>query len=316
MFQLYKSRDFSLYFKDTFGFLRMHGKHFFKNYLTVNGIFLLILVSMSYIFYEIYQDILMQGIYNNNSNALENYFNENAGSVFLYGFIYIIVALIVGVLNYAYIPIYFKLYEKHLGANFASKEIVDELLANIGKLFTFMLATIVISIPVLIVAAIAGFILAITCIGIPFLIFLGALLSFFYHSALMEYIKSDEKGVFECFGYSLKLCFQKFFPSIGAIGIFIILGAIFQSIFGIIHTVIMMFTGLTSFENPSQMSEPETWSALFIILFVLQIISYIINLLVSAVLQVNQAIVYYGLKEDKENINTQHTIDEIGSAKG
>ncbi|MBC8753816.1 hypothetical protein H2O64_03990 [Kordia sp. YSTF-M3] len=315
MLQLYKSRDFGLIFKDTFGFLKTHGKHFFKNYITVNGIFILILVTMTYMFYKGYEDIVMGGyVGNNNFNALENYLNENAGSVLLYGSIYIIVGIIVGVLNYAFVPIYFKLYEKHKGANFASKEIVDELIGNISKLTIFILVSILIAIPLFIVVGIIGLLMAITLIGIPFLIFLGALVSFFYHSTLMEYIKSDKKGIFECFGYSLNLCFKKFFPSLGAMGIFMLIVGIAQSVFSIAQLIIMMSAGVMSLENPNSLSEIDQWSTLFVILFILQILSYLFNLLTAAVIQMNQAIVYYSLKEEIENINTQNTIEQIGSA--
>jgi hypothetical protein len=317
MLQLYKSRDFGLYFKDTFGFLKMHGKHFFKNYITVNGIFILILVAMTYIFYKGYEDIVLSGyVGNNNFDALENYLNQNAGSVFLYGSIYIIVGIFVSVLNYAFVPIYFKLYEKHKGANFASKEITDELIANISKLIIFILASILIAIPLFIVVGITGLIMAITFIGIPFILFLVVLVSFFYHSTLMEYIKSEKKGVFECFSYSLKLCFKKFFPSVAAMGIFMLIIGIAQSVFSVAQFIITMFAGVMALENQNNLNEIDEWSTLFIILFILQILSYLFNLLTAAIIQMNQAIVYYSLKEEIENINTQNTIEQIGSAKG
>lgn len=315
MLQLYKSRDFGLFFKDTFAFLKTHGKHFFKNYLTVNGIFVLILVFISYIYSKEYEDIVMRGAMAGNSiEGFKSYFNQYAEQIFIYGSIYILVGMIVGVLNYAYVPIYFKLYERHKGANFTAKEITSELMANISKLMIFILASILIAIPMFIFVAIVGFMMAITFIGIPLLLFLAALVSFFYHSALMEYIKSDEKGIFECFSYSAKLCFEKFFPTIGAIGIFLLIIIIAQSAIGILQVIIMLFSGVISFQNTNDLNQIDEWSTLFIILFILQILSYLFKLLCATVIQMNQAIVYYSLKEGIENINTQNTIEEIGSA--
>ncbi|WP_420572657.1 hypothetical protein [Kordia sp.] len=312
MFQLYKPRDFGLYFKDTFGFLRLHGKHFFKNYITVNGIFLLILVAMTFFFYLLYEDILTSYLVSQNTEALTNYLNENSGTFAIYAILFVVVGITVGILNYAFVPIYFKLFEKHGGANFSSKQIADELFANIGKLFLYILMTIIISIFVIPVIIIVAILMSITLIGIPFLVFLAAFISLYYHSALMEYLKSDSKSAFECYSYSLKLCFQKFFPSIGAAGVFMILAFVFQSIFSIIQFIVMMVMGLTSLENPTTMSDTDTWSISFVILIIIQIISYLINYLVSAVLQMNQALIYYSLKEERENINTQSTIDQIG----
>lgn len=314
MFQLYKARNFSAYFKDTFDFLRLHGKHFFRNYIIVNGVFLLILIAMSIIFIQVYSDIFVQDfVLNRNPEALTNYLNEHSASIITYAIIFIIVGLIVGILNYAFIPIYFKLYQKHSGANFMVNEIVTELKANIGKLFKYILAAIVVSIPAIIVAGIISLILSITIIGIPFILFVVALITLFYHSALMEYILSDNKKVFDCFSYSLNLCFQKFFPAIGTVAVFMLMSIIFQSIFGMIEFVISMILGVTSLEEPTNIYDLDRWSFTFIFIFTIQIISYLVNYLVSAVLQINQAIIYFGLKEERENINTQSTIDQIGS---
>lgn len=310
MFQLYKSRDFGLFFKDTFDFLRMHGTHFFKNYIIVNGIVLLIITTITYLFNSKFQDVSTFPF------VFPADYNENIGVFLLYMFLYLVVTIVLGIYVYAYVPIYFKLYERHQGANFGSKEIFNELTKNTGKLFKFVLAGALIAIPVVILAGIIGFILSITIIGIPLLLFLIAHISFFYHSALMEYIKSERKGVFECFGYSYELCFQKFIPTIGVLGIFLLIAIIIQSIFGIIQYVFLIIMGVVSLDNFDAAYDLEEWSLVFIVVFVLRIISYIVNFIISTAVQVNQGIIYYGLKEEKENINTQNTIEQIGSAKG
>lgn len=309
MFQLYKSRDFGLFFKDTFDFIRIHGKHFFKNYIIVNGIALLLFVAISYIYKSTFQGSSLF------SSVSYRYPEESLDAVLLYTFLYLVVIIVLGIYLYAFVPIYFKLFEKHQGINFESKEIFKELTKNTGKLFKFIIASILVSIPVAILAGIIGFILAITFIGIPLLLFLVAYISFFYHSALMEYIKSDNKGVFDCFGYSYELCFQKFIPTIGALGIFLLIAIIIQSIFAIIQYVFLMIMGVVSLENLNAGYDVEEWSFVFVVVFVLEIISYIVNFFISNIIQINQGIIYYGLKEEKENINTQFTIDEIGSAK-
>lgn len=313
MLQLYKSRDFSLFFKDTFAFLKTHGAHFFKNFLLVNGLFLAVLIAMSYILYGYIAEMEALGLLDErNIEQLLAYIDANSSVIFTYGIFYFLITIFVGTLNYAYIPLYFTLYEKHKGPNFTSKEISSELFANIGKLIKFILATILISIPLLIAASIVMGIMAITIIGIPFILFVGALISLFYHSALMEYIKHDDKSVFDCYGYSLQLCLEKFFPAIGAVGIFMLLIFIFQFTIGFIQAGILYFLGISITDDPTYLGDLDKTSIIFIVAFILQITIYLINLVTSAVLQVHQAIVYYGLKEDRENIHTQDTIDTIG----
>ncbi|EDP94991.1 hypothetical protein U8527_08175 [Kordia algicida OT-1] len=313
MFQLYKSRDFGLYFKDTFGFLKMHGKHFFKNYLTVNGIFILILVVLMYLFYSWYEGFILEAVREkNNFDAILNYVDENIETVLTAFSLFTIVGIVVSMLNYAFVPIYFKLYEKHRGADFGSKEIFEELRANLGKLFKYFLASIVVSLIAIPVVSIVCIIMAITIIGAFFLVFPIGLLIFYYQSALMEYLKSD-KGVFECYNYSWKLCFEKFMPVLGAIGIFFILASIFQSALPILEFIIKLVNGLATLEDAGTINDLEKWSFLFIVIFTIKILTYFFNLLISAIIQINHGIIYYGLKDERENINTISTIDEIGS---
>ncbi|WP_298518480.1 hypothetical protein [uncultured Kordia sp.] len=312
MLQLYKSRDFGLFFKDTFAFLKMHAAHFFKNYILVNGLFLAVLIGMSYFLYNELAEMQALGLLEeNNYQELLRYLQRYSATFSTYGIFYILLAAFVGILNYSYIAFYFKLYERHQGANFGYKEISDELFSNFGKLVKFILATIVISIPILIATFIVMGILTFTIIGIPFILFVIAFLSLFYHSAIMEYLKSD-KGVFDCYGYSLQLCLQNFFPAVGAVGVFMLITGVFQFVLGLVHEGILFFIGISVYENPAYLNDLEKSSTIFMIAFVLQIAIYLINFIISAIIQIHQAIVYYGLKEDRENIHTRSTIDSIG----
>jgi hypothetical protein len=257
-------------------------------------------------------ELYLQGLLDEqNTEAFARYLNNNLGVIFPYAILYIVVGAFVGIFNYAYVALYMKLYERHRGANFTAKDITNELLANSGKLLVFIFATILISIPLMIAVVIVGLIMMVTIVGIPFILFLIALVSLFYHSALMEYILSEKKSVFDCYGYSLQLCIQKFFPTIGAVGIFMLLVFIFQSAFGVIEFAILYFLGIST-ADPAYMLSVDKWSTIFTVAFILQIVNYLINFMTSAVLQIHQAIIYYSLKEDKENIHTQNTIDTIG----
>ncbi|MFK7748360.1 MAG: hypothetical protein AB8B65_08225, partial [Kordia sp.] len=151
MLQLYKSRDFGLFFKDTFAFLKAHGRHFFKNYLLVSGIFLAILIYMSYMLQIEHAEIQSLGLLDERNrdelfNYLQETMNANSGKITLYSLLF----SFVGILCYSYVPLYMKLYKKHKGANFSTKELFDELTQNFGKLIKFFLATVVISIPLMI----------------------------------------------------------------------------------------------------------------------------------------------------------------------
>lgn len=316
MFQLYKSRDFGAFFQDTFAFLRLHGKHFFKNFIIVNGFFMIIIVTLTYYFYKFYQDTVLNSlVLNQNGDAIADYFNENLGTVILFGSIGFFIFIIASIFNYAFTPIYFKLYDRHRGANFESKEIFDELKANIEKIIIYIFASIPVGFLAMIVVFILTFILAITIIGIPLILFVIAVFTMFFHAALLEYLNTD-KGVFECFGYGLNMCFQKFFPAMGAIAVFFIMIYVLQLAVGIVQFIITSILGITTLSDPSSFETvTDTSSFQFVVLFIFQIFSYLFGLLTSAISQVNQAVIYYSLKEERENIHTKSTIDEIGSGQ-
>lgn len=310
MFQLYKSRNFGQYFHDTFDFLKKHGAHFFKNYLVVNGVFILILITMSYFFFKGYADLLTSNIGSRNSRFLEDYFNQNGAEVLIYILLFLIFGVIFMAINYAYTPIYLVLFEKNKGANFSSKDIVDALMKNAGKIGIYLLASILVAIPVALFAGVVSFILAITFIGIPLIIILIALVSLFFHSTLMEYLQT-EKGIFDCFGYSANLCFQKFFPAVGSVAIFFIMAYIAQ---GVIVILQMIVTGFQAMTNPTTIeAQTETVSSMLFIFIAFQLVSTLLSLITGIMIQVNQSMVFYGLKEERENINTKSTIDQIGS---
>ena len=125
--ELYKSRGFSEYFQDTFLFLKQNGKHFFTSYFIVNGIFLLILAIIGYFFTKFYTEFIFGGLLEGNTSTtiLDQYMNENLGLFLIMLFIFIIVALIAGIVSYAFPAIYLKLYVVKEGSKFNRGRIIS-----------------------------------------------------------------------------------------------------------------------------------------------------------------------------------------------
>ena len=83
MFQLYKKRGFSEFVGDTFDFLKIEGKNYFKNYFVINGIVLLLLVATLYFFTSIFFEGMFSNANRNNSNGMALFLNDNLG-VFMF----------------------------------------------------------------------------------------------------------------------------------------------------------------------------------------------------------------------------------------
>ncbi|MDC9723045.1 MAG: hypothetical protein PSN34_09780 [Urechidicola sp.] len=309
--QLYNSRTFGEFFQDTFLFAKENGKHYFKNYFITNGVFLLMLLLVGYFFSKFYLDVIFGGLINNNSQSFENQLFDNSFMAAILLFIVIIVALVAGVFSYSYTPIYLKLYEENSDLSFDAKDIIRLYKQNLLKLLIFILSGLLLSIPILIVAAIISFILTVTIIGMLLLPAVVAAISIFYYFALSNYLMS-ESNILESFSYAWTLMRIKLWSAIGSVGLFYLMCYIAQNIVIIVPYIF----GLTSFyATNSTPSSDETQSSLTLIMLLVFFLSYIVSVILNNFIQMNHGIVYYSLKEENENINTKSIIDQIGKSE-
>ncbi len=311
--QLYKSRGFGDFFQDTFSFLRQNGKHLYKNFFVINGIFILILMVFGYFFTKFYTDVVFGGVLNSNPNAVEDYMNQNSGTVILAGLCFLIIAIISAAISYAFVPIYLKLYSKNR-KNFTASDIINEYKLNIGKISKFILFGLLIVIPIAIVAGVVSFILAITLIGILLLPVVIGAVSLLYQSSLMEYFE-HKKGIRHAFNYAWELMSSKFWPAVGCVGIFYLMSYIAQNVITLIPYFVFLIDILTNIEtgvNPDPQELTKSFSIMMLVIFVL---SFLMSSILNVIVQVNQGLIFYSLKEDKEHINVKSDIELIGASE-
>lgn len=125
MMQFYKNRDFGTFISDSFGFFRVYGKNYFKNYILLNGL-LLILMVVVVIFG--YRELLMQIFGSNisgNSSYLENYFEDNLGMFIAVGLLTFVLFVVLMIVNYLY-PVF---YLRRLAAG-ETKISMDDILTD------------------------------------------------------------------------------------------------------------------------------------------------------------------------------------------
>lgn len=306
--QLYKSRTFGEFFSDTFTFMKRNGKHFFKHYFVINGAVLLTFIALLFIAFYFFGDFLGFGGVRASGVDFDNFANENASMfVVIFGLL-IVVGLIMGGLNYTFTPIYLKLYAEN-GKEFGTANIIGMYKKNLGKIIIFFLVCIVLSIPTIIAAAIPYLVLMFTFVGVYWLI---AIIIFMYNGAFMEYL-NGEKGIFECFSYSLSLIFgKKFWAASGAMWLFYLMISIIIAI----PVVILYMFFLVSFITDAQVGNgPENTTAFMTVLLLVYTLFLLFAVIANNFYQLNQGIVFYSLKEEKENINTKSIIDEIGASE-
>lgn len=315
MFELYKKRDLSANFSDTTAFFKSFGKHYFKNYFVINGIFLMLLVVLIYFISKIYMEVLFSGITNmqNNPNYLMAYFNNNM-LLIVGGFILtFLLIIILSMLNISFPVVYLKLFEKTNSDDFSTQEIINELKQNVGKMVVFFLGCLFILMPL---AFIIFGLLALLClilIGIPLLIIVGFAFMSWLTLSYYEYIIKDV-GFFTALSNGFSLVKEKFWVIVGTTFLMMMLVQIIQGFITMIPYILSMIWMFVSTQNiQEQASRAGTFSTMGIILAVIMVFSVLLSYIFNNFILISQGLIYYGLQEEKENNSTKTQIDLIGT---
>jgi hypothetical protein len=315
MFELYKKRDLSANFSDTTTFFKSFGKHYFKNYLVINGIFLMILVVLIYFISKVYMEVLFSGISNaqNNPNYGMAFFNNNLPLI-LGGFaITFLLIVILSMLNISFPVIYLRLVEKNSSDNFSIQEIINGLKANIGKMIVFFLGSIFIILPLAIIIFGLLFLLCFILIGIPLLFIVGSAFLSWITLSYYEYILKDV-GYFRSLANGLRMIKQQFWTIVGTTFLMLMLVQIIQGFITMIPYVISMIWMFVSTKNLQEAgSQTDTFSTMGILLAVIMVFSVLLSYIFNNFILVNQGLIYYSLQEEKENNSTKSQIDLIGT---
>ena len=276
--QLLQQRDFSSFFSDTFNFIKENGKHFFTNYFIINGIFLLIQLVKNY---YVGQGVLLPVIFE---------------------LLYVLLAILFGVLNWTFVTIYLILYNER-GIDFDYKDILNYYKGNVGKIIVFILVSFIIMIPAVIVFYIALLLSLITIVG-PFIVYAAFIL--WFSLSFYEYLYTN-KGIFDCYGYGWTLLAKKFWATTGSTALLLV-------IILIIYMVALGFTGVFSSFIEMNTDDPlggmKAFQRAFSAPATLIVLTFMSVLVV--LLQISQGIIYFSQKELLENISTSDDIDQIG----
>ena len=179
----------------------------------------------------------------------------------------------------------------------------------------FVILGFLLAIPLGIAFGIAGMILMVTIIGILLIPLLIGLFSGLYNATLLEYL-DNKRGFLDSFGYAWTIITSKFWHSVGCMGIFYFMAYVIQGSLSVLQSIFNLGATLTV-PTINNLDEGDTESSITILIvtIVFFIVYFIISFIINAILQINQSIVYYGVKEDNDNVNLKNDIDLIGSSE-
>ncbi len=303
--ELYKERDFGALLSDSFTFFRKHGKNYFKNYLTINGGLLLLLVVLVAVgFKDIISQFFNSNMNGNSSSYFEAYFQENTG-VFIFVCLAIVALMVlINFVNYCYPVLYLNMYAEKGRADFQTHELVDVIRTKIGKFVIFTIFSMFILLPLACFALILNVGLVFLIIGIfLFFITIPAIINII-NFTFIDYILNDI-GVFEAFGNAVGIQFSKgFWKYIGATMVSYIIIQIATSVFTMIPT---SFISIETIVSTKKIDESFT-----VIMTIVYVITMVVSIIASNLVYVVATLMYFDSRKDLHQIEQFKEIDSIG----
>ncbi len=322
--QLYQPRKFGNLISDTFTFFKEYGKNYFKNYLALNGILMLLSVIIFIFGYREFFLQMMNSNGNGDSYFFQTYFQDNAGLLILGVVIFFIIIIAMSIVMYTFPVLYMKRLTETGNRNIRPDELLSDLRQNIGKILIFFLGIIFIVTPLMLIVMTISSFLMIIFIGFFLLILLMPAFMNVVNFTLYHQLNTDT-GFFDALSYAMRVNFGNMFDSRKAR--FWKYWASTVITFIIIYIVLLIFTIIPSMLIGVGMATiPEVGTAeanpadlfsggLGILFFLIYGVSTFVSFMLYNVIYVNAGLQYYDSREDLHRALDLNEIDTIGKSE-
>lgn len=316
--QFYKKRDFGAFISDTFLFFKENGRNYFKNYLLINGLLLILLV---FIFVFGYRELFSQMLGSNTGGQnyyFEAYFQQNSTMLILVSTIVFILFLAVAMVSYSYPILYMKRLSETGNKNIKADEILSDLKNNTGRFVKFFFGLVFIIAPLAMIIFGISFMLIVLLIGFFLLILLGPAMMNVINFLMFDYFHT-KKSFFESLSYAVRAQFSykhgreksPFWKYWGSTAVIYLMIQMISGVFTFIPLLLVMGgmytvpqTGVE--DNPFQ----GTMGVLF---FIIYGISILVSFIMINVVFINAGLQYYDSRTDLHRNVDLSEIDTIGT---
>lgn len=317
--QFYQKRDFGQFISDTFAFFKEHGKNYFKNYLLINGILLILMVI---IFVFGYRELFSQMMGSNTSGQnyyFEAYFQENSAMLILVSTIVFVLFLAVTMVSYSYPILYLKRLTETGNKNIKADDILSDLKNNIGRFLILFLGLFFIVTPLAMIVFGLTVVLMFILIGFFLLILLGPALMNVVNFLMFDYFNT-KKGFFESLSYAVRAQFsykngREKSPFWKYWGSTIVMYFIIQVVASIFTMIPMMFIfgGIMTIPESGELQQNPMEGPMGIVFFLFYGFSLLVSFVMINVIFVNSGLQYYDSRTDLHRNVDLSEIDTIGT---
>lgn len=315
--QFYKKRDFGTFISDSFGFFRTYGKNYFKNYILLNGLLLILMVVVVIFGYrELFSQIFGSNL-SGKSSYMEDYFQNNMGLFVIVGIITFLLFIILMIVNYLF-PVFYLKRLSEGQQKIKVDDIVKDFKSNLGKIGILCLGMIFIVSPLSFILVGVSYALVFIIIGLPILLFVFPTVMNIINFLMYDLFNS-KRGFFESLSYSIRSQFSyangreksPYWKYWGATLILFIIMYVITTIFTMIPMIIFFATMMTN--APDGNFEQNPFVGTFgIIFFITYGFSLLVSFFLSNLMYVNSGLMYYDSREDLHQKVELAEIDTIG----
>lgn len=317
--QFYQKRNFGGFISDTFAFFKEHGKNYFKNYLLINGILLILMVI---IFVFGYRELFSQMMGSNTSGQnyyFEAYFQENSAILILVSTIVFVLFLAVTMVSYSYPILYLKRLTETGNKNIKADEILNDLKSNIGRFLKLFLGLFFIVTPLAMMVFGLSVLLMFILIGFLLIFLVGPTFMNVVNFLMFDYFNT-KKGFFESLSYAVRAQFsskngREKSPFWKYWGSTIVMYFIIQTVASIFTMIPMMFIfgGMMTIPDSGGLQQNPLEGTMGIFIFILYGVSLLFSFLMINVIFVNSGLQYYDSRTDLHRTVDLSEIDTIGT---
>ncbi|MDV3957284.1 hypothetical protein J2O08_06925 [Elizabethkingia anophelis] len=312
--QFYKKRDFGALVSDTLNFFKLYGKNYFKNYLTLNGGIIILLVVVIVIGFGDFFKQAFGSNTNGEAYLFQDYFQQNQGLLIGASVLSIILIILLSLISYSFPVLYMKRLAETGNSKVTMNEIIEDMKKNLKKFFIFFIGSVFILTPLFIFAFIISSFLMIILIGFLLILACIPVMVNIINFTLFNMYNTND-GFFSSIGKAFRIQFSKdFWKYIGSTFIIYLLINVVTTIFAFIPMMFLYGYVLTTVSTTPDAIGSDS-SFFMILMAIVYAVSIACTIVLNNLIYVNAGFMYYDSRTDLHRNVTFSEIDTIGSGE-
>ncbi len=314
MMQFYKKRDFGALVSDTLNFFKLYGKNYFKNYLTLNGGIIILLVVVIVIGFGDFFKQAFGSNTNGEAYLFQDYFQQNQGLLIGASVLSIILIILLSLISYSFPVLYMKRLAETGNSKVTMNEMIEDIKKNLKKFFIFFIGSVFILTPLFIFAFIISSFLMIILIGFLLILACIPVMVNIINFTLFNMYNTND-GFFSSIGKAFSIQFSKdFWKYIGSTFIIYLLINVVTTIFAFIPMMFLYGYILTTVSTTPDAIGSDS-SFFMILMAIVYAVSIACTIVLNNLIYVNAGFMYYDSRTDLHRNVTFSEIDTIGSGE-